>query len=97
MIETAQFVSNAAGAAAPDKVVVFTGAMKPQKMTDSDAGFNVGAAVGAMNFLAAGVYVCMGGRIFEASRVTRNEVSGLFIPKESTSAQVARSKTQDSA
>ena len=37
------------------KTVVFTGAMRPQKLIDSDASFNIGVAVGALNMLGAGV------------------------------------------
>ena len=64
-----------------DKVIVFTGAMRPQKFVDSDASFNVGAAVGTCNVAAPGVYVTMGGRVFECNQASRNMETGEFIEK----------------
>jgi L-asparaginase len=58
---------------------VFTGAMRPQKLIDSDAAFNIGVAVGALNVIGAGVYVCMNGRLFEAGRVRRDGRTGHFV------------------
>ena len=42
MIETAKYVAAAKGRL--QKTVVFTGAMRPQKLIDSDAAFNIGVA-----------------------------------------------------
>ena len=96
LVQTAQFVQREAAAevaaayragatagsgSLAGKVVVFTGAMRPEKFTCSDAPFNVGTAVGAANVCAPGVYVCMGGRVFECDRVTRNLETGEFIDK----------------
>ena len=39
----------------------------------------IGAAVGALNVLGAGVYVCMNGRIFDAMRAGRDGRTGKFI------------------
>ena len=47
-----------------DKVVVLTGAMQPAVMARSDASFNLGAAIAALNLLEPGVYISMSGRIF---------------------------------
>lgn len=47
-----------------NKVIILTGAMRPEKFTDSDAMFNVGTAVGAMSCLSAGVYIAMSARIY---------------------------------
>ena len=46
-----------------DKVIILTGAMKPEKFQNSDAMFNVGAAIGAINFLPKGIYIGMNGII----------------------------------
>ena len=78
MIETAQYVAAAQGRL--NKTVIFTGAMRPQKMVDSDASFNIGAAVGALNILGAGVYVCMNGRVYESGSVRRDGRTGHFVP-----------------
>ena len=77
MIETAKYVAAAKGRL--QKTVVFTGSMRPQKLIDSDAAFNIGVAMGAMNVMGAGVYVCMNGRVFEASRVRRDGRTGHFV------------------
>ncbi|MBN1778991.1 MAG: asparaginase [Candidatus Buchananbacteria bacterium] len=47
-----------------DKVIVLTGSMKPEKFKNSDAEFNIGTAVGAINFLKNGVYVAMSGMVY---------------------------------
>jgi len=61
------------------KTVVFTGSMRPQKFVDSDAAFNVGVAIGALNVLGSGTYLAMHGRIHEANSVRRDGRSGLFV------------------
>ena len=46
-----------------DKTVVITGALLPEKFSASDAKFNVGMAVGAVQVLPPGVYVALYGRV----------------------------------
>lgn len=46
-----------------NKVIVLTGAMTPAKFRDSDADFNIGVAVGAVNCLRAGVYIALYGEV----------------------------------
>ena len=48
MIETARYIQNSMKT---DKVIVFTGAFLPETFKDSDASFNVGVAVGAVQVL----------------------------------------------
>lgn len=62
----------------PDKVIVFTGAMQPARMRHSDAPFNLGLAVGALQLLPAGVYIAMSGLIFEADKVQKNRSASRF-------------------
>lgn len=62
----------------PDKTIILTGAMSPARFQRSDAVFNVGCAVGAMQALAPGVYVAMNGRVFLADRVWKNREKGRF-------------------
>lgn len=74
MIETAKKLS-----AIKNKVIILTGAMKPEKFSDSDAAFNVGTAIGALNVLGKGVYIAMNGRIYPWNKVERNRETGQFV------------------
>lgn len=60
------------------KVIVLTGAMQPARFRDSDALFNLGLAVGALNTLGHGVYIAMSGRVFPADQVKKNRLAGRF-------------------
>ena len=60
------------------KVVVLTGAMAPVRFRQSDAEFNIGSAVGALNSRATGVYIAMNGRVFESGSVRKNREAGCF-------------------
>lgn len=62
------------------KTVVLTGSARPQRMTDSDAAFNVGMAVGAVQSLGEGVYVAMSGRVYDYDEIEKRE-DGQFVPK----------------
>ncbi len=44
-----------------NKTVVFTGAMQPARMRKTDAPFNLGFAIGALQCLDSGVYIAMNG------------------------------------
>lgn len=56
----------------PGKTIVLTGAMEPARSRDTDATFNVGCAVAAVQCLPAGVYIAMSGQILPAGRVRKN-------------------------
>ena len=56
----------------PDKTVVFTGSMYPAQFRDSDAVFNIGSAIAAVQALQAGTYIVMNGRIFDPSYAVKN-------------------------
>ncbi|MDO8651325.1 MAG: asparaginase domain-containing protein [Undibacterium sp.] len=68
------------GAAKLDKTVVFTGAMIPYEIANSDALFNLGFACGAAQLLPAGVYVAMNGQVFNWDNVQKNRAAGVFMP-----------------
>ncbi|WP_022961192.1 asparaginase domain-containing protein [Halopseudomonas pelagia] len=69
----------AAGLADIDgKVIVLTGAMQPARFRDSDALFNLGLAIGALNTCQPGVYIAMSGRVFPADGVRKNRLAGRF-------------------
>jgi L-asparaginase len=74
MIETGKIL----GEANLGKTIVLTGAMVPYSFTASDAVFNLGSSITAVQILPAGVYVAMNGRIFPADRVRKNRESGTF-------------------
>ena len=55
-----------------NKTIVFTGAMEPARSRYTDATFNVGVAIGAVQTLPRGVYIAMNGCIYEADKVKKN-------------------------
>ena len=67
MIQTAQKLQ-----AIPDKIIVLTGAMAPAKFKLSDAAFNIGCAIAAVQLLDTGSYIVMNGRIFHPDNVRKN-------------------------
>jgi len=64
-----------------NKVIILTGAMKPERFKNSDAAFNIGTAIGAVNVLENGVYIAMNGRVYPWNKVTRDMETGKFIEK----------------
>jgi len=74
MRETAEVL----GAVATDKTIVFTGAMIPYEIANSDALFNFGFACGVAQVLPPGVYVAMNGNVFSWDNVTKNRAAGVF-------------------
>jgi L-asparaginase len=76
MIETAQKLK-----AIPDKTIVLTGAMQPARFKSSDAEFNIGAAVAAVQLLPPGAYIVMNGRIFDPDKVRKNRKRNRFEKK----------------
>lgn len=67
MVQTAKILEGLT-----EKVIVLTGALEPAKFKTSDAVFNVGSAVAAVQILQPGVYIAMNGRIYDPKRVTKN-------------------------
>ena len=59
-------------------VFVFTGAMIPYALEESDAVFNLGCAMTAVQLLSPGVYITMGGRVYAADGVRKNREKGIF-------------------
>ncbi len=55
-----------------DKVIVLTGSMQPARVRFSDAIFNIGYAMAAVQILPDGVYVAMNGRIFQPDKARKN-------------------------
>ncbi len=63
---------------AKEKTVVLTGALLPALFAATDAIFNIGCALGAVQSLPPGVYIAMNGRIFDGARVRKNREAGRF-------------------
>lgn len=61
-----------------DKTVVFVGSLSPARFKGTDAEFNIGFAVAAVQTLPPGVYVAMNGRVFEAAKVHKNRTANRF-------------------
>ncbi|WP_372162787.1 asparaginase domain-containing protein [Xanthomonas axonopodis pv. cyamopsidis] len=61
-----------------DKTIVMTGALNPARFRGSDAEFNIGCAVGAVQSLPSGVYIAMNGRIWNPQKVRKNVAANRF-------------------
>lgn len=55
-----------------NKTIVLTGALEPALFKTSDAVFNIGCAIGAVQSLPAGVYIAMNGKVFTSDNVYKN-------------------------
>lgn len=61
-----------------NKTIVLTGSMAPARFRSSDAVFNVGFAMAAVQTLPNGVYIAMNGRVFKTGRVRKNRAENRF-------------------
>ncbi len=61
-----------------NKTVIFTGAMQPARMRQTDAPFNLGFAIGALQCLDSGIYIAMNGQVFNTDNVQKNRRLGRF-------------------
>ena len=73
MVETAKVLADIT-----DKTIVLTGALNPARFEGSDAEFNIGCAVGAVQSLTPGVYIAMNGRIWDPAKVRKNVEANRF-------------------
>ena len=73
MVQTAQVLADI-----PGKTIVLTGALNPARFEGSDAEFNIGCAVGAVQSLPPGVYIAMNGRIWDPRKVRKNVDANRF-------------------
>lgn len=72
MVETAKALGGL------DKTIVLTGALNPARFRGSDAEFNIGCAVGAVQALPPGAYIAMNGRVWDPARVRKNVAANRF-------------------
>jgi L-asparaginase len=73
MVDTADMLKGI-----PGKTIVLTGALQPGRFADSDAPFNLGMAVAAVQVLPPGVYLVANGTVFTAGRVRKNGALNRF-------------------
>jgi L-asparaginase len=77
VVETSQVLA----AEIKNKTIVLLGAMVPYQFKQSDALFNLGCAIAAVQTLENGVYITMNGRIFNYDEVIKNKDLGEFQSK----------------
>jgi L-asparaginase len=58
--------------------IVLTGALQPARFAQSDAIFNIGCAIGALQRVPPGVYIAMNGRVFDIDDVRKNVEANRF-------------------
>jgi L-asparaginase len=73
MVQTARALNGLSG-----KTIVLTGALNPARFQGSDAVFNIGCAVGAVQSLGPGVWIAMNGRIWDPAHVRKNRAANRF-------------------
>ncbi len=73
MVETADMLTGLRG-----KTIVLTGALSPARFRTTDAIFNVGMAVAAVQTATPGVYIAMNGQVFAAGSVRKNRAENRF-------------------
>ncbi|MFW2421905.1 MAG: asparaginase domain-containing protein [Porticoccaceae bacterium] len=62
-----------------NKTIVLAGAMQPAAMRESDAAFNLGFAVAAVQLASAGVYIAMNGQLFDVEQVRKDRDTMRFV------------------
>lgn len=60
------------------KTIVFTGSLTPARFRDSDALFNIGCAVTAVQILEPGVYVAINGQVYRPDEIRKKEDRSRF-------------------
>ncbi|MEM8500099.1 MAG: asparaginase domain-containing protein [Pseudomonadota bacterium] len=73
MVKTAQRLHGIA-----DKSIVLTGALQPAAFKTTDAIFNIGCAIGALQSAGCGIWIAMNGQVFDAQSVRKNRAQNRF-------------------
>ena len=73
MVETANALAGIEG-----RTIVLVGSLNPARFRDSDAVFNIGCAVGAVQSLPHGVYIAMNGKVWKPDEVRKNRGANRF-------------------
>lgn len=74
MIETATHLAERV----KNKVIIITGAMRPEQFSNSDAPINIGTAIGAVQLLGPGIYIAMHGIVKPWNSIKRNLDTGKY-------------------
>ena len=74
MMETATYLSKRVG----DKLVVITGAMRPERFSNSEASINLGCAIATANLIEKGVFIAMHGIVKSYTDIKRNLETGKY-------------------
>lgn len=74
MVETAAYLAKSI----KDKTVVLFGSMIPYSIDHSDALFNLGIALSAVQLKDSGVYIAMNGQVFDFDKVQKDKGLGIF-------------------
>lgn len=77
MVDTAMSLEGLRG-----RRIVLTGALHPARFRDSDAVFNIGCALGAVQCVEPGVWIAMNGRVWNPKRVVKNVDRNRFEPHD---------------
>lgn len=73
MVETARALLDIAG-----KTIVLVGSMQPARLRYSDAVFNIGYAIAAVQMMSPGIYVAMNGQVFDPLHARKNVAGHRF-------------------
>jgi len=57
---------------------VLTGSLQPARFKNTDAAFNLGSAIAAVQLLPAGAYLAMNGQIFKPDECRKNRQANRF-------------------
>ena len=74
MVDTANYLSEIKG-----KTIVLTGALTPAKFQNTDAIFNIGCAIAAVQILKKGAWVVMNGKVWSPDNVAKNRDENRFV------------------
>ena len=73
MPETGRYLGTISG-----KAIVLTGSYRPERFNGSDADFNIGTAIGALNMIEEGTYIAMNGLITRPEGLGKDPKTGKF-------------------
>lgn len=76
LLETAAFLEKI-----QHKTIILTGAMRPERFSNSDASINLGVAIGAVQILPEGIHIAMHGLVLPWQEASRASKTGKFIRK----------------
>ncbi len=74
MVETAKLLDQHI----KHKTIVLFGAMIPYAVKNSEALFNLGAAISVVQLQKSGIYIAMNGQVFKTDKVEKNKDLGIF-------------------